>query len=40
MKEKGINMIIVRDDVFYLNTNQTTYVLNITPYGHVEHLYY
>lgn len=33
-------MILACDDIFYLNTKQSTYVLGITKYGHVEHLYY
>ena len=33
-------MIMVNDNVFYLNTNNTSYVFKVMPTGHLEHLYY
>ena len=33
-------MIKVNDNVFYLNTDNTSYVFRIMPTGHLEHLYY
>lgn len=33
-------MIKVNDNVFYLNTNNTSYVFKVMPTGHLEHLYY
>ena len=33
-------MIRVNDNIFYLNTNNTSYVFRIMPTGHLEHLYY
>ena len=33
-------MIKFQDNVFYLNSNNTSYVFGIMPTGHLEHLYY
>ena len=33
-------MIRFENNVFYLNTNKTSYVFRIMPTGHLEHLYY
>ena len=33
-------MIKFEDNVFYLNSNNTSYVFGIMPTGHLEHLYY
>ena len=33
-------MITVQQSVFYLKTATTSYVFRVTPFGHLEHLYY
>ena len=33
-------MITVKDDVFRLDTGETTYLFRKTKFGHLEHIYY
>ncbi|MEA5047912.1 MAG: alpha-galactosidase [Eubacteriales bacterium] len=33
-------MISVQNSVFYLETAQTSYIMRVTPFGHLEHIYY
>ena len=33
-------MITVKDNVFRLDTENTTYIFRITKFGHLEHVYY
>ena len=33
-------MILVKKNIFYLNTNETSYIFRVADTGHLEHLHY